>query len=75
MVIDYSETINLFTQLDAYPLPNIDEQINEIATNNVFSTIDLKEAYHQIPLIDSDKAYTAFEAAAQLGSLLGCYLV
>ena len=32
MVIDYSETINLFTQLDAYPLPNIDEQINEIAT-------------------------------------------
>ena len=66
MVIDYSKTINLFSQLDAYPLPKIDEQINEIATNNVFSTIDLKEAYHQIPLSDSDKAYTALEAAGQL---------
>ena len=65
-VIDYSKTINLFTQLDAYSLPKIDEQINEIATNNVFSTIDLKEAYHQIPLSDSDKAYAAFEAAGQL---------
>ena len=49
MVIGYSKTINLFTQFDAYPLPKIDEQINEIATNNVFSTIDLTEAYHQIP--------------------------
>ena len=66
MVIDSCETINLFTQLDAYPLPKIDEQINEIATNNVFSAIDLKEAYHQIPLGDSDKTYTAFEAAGQL---------
>ena len=61
MVIDYSKTINLFTQLDAYPLPKIDEQINEIAGNNVFSTTDLKE-----PLSDSDKGYTAFEAAGQL---------
>ena len=50
MVIDYSKTINLFTQLDAYPLPKIDEQISEISTNNVFSTIDLMEAFHQIPL-------------------------
>ena len=47
-------------------MPKIDEQINEIATNNVFSTIDLKEAYHQIPLSDSDKGYTAFEVAGQL---------
>ena len=52
MLIDYSKTINLFTQLDAYPLPKIDE----IATDNVFSTIDLKEACHQIHLSDSDKA-------------------
>ena len=66
MVIDYCKTINLFTQLDAYSLPKIDEQRNEIATNNVFSTIDLKEAYHKIPLSDSDKAYTAFEAVGQL---------
>ena len=31
MVVDYSQTINKFTLLDAYPLPNIDEQVSEIA--------------------------------------------
>ena len=50
MVIDYSQTINQYTQLDAYPLPRIDDQINELAKNSVFSTIDLKDAYHQIPI-------------------------
>ena len=60
------KTVILFTQLGAYPLPKIDEQINEIATNSVFSTIDAEEAYHQIPLSESDKVYTAFEAADQL---------
>ena len=66
MVISYSKTMNLFTKLDAYPLPKIDEHINDIATNNVFSTINLKEVYYQIPLSDSDKTYTAFEVAGQL---------
>ena len=31
MVIDYSQTINRFTLLDAYPLPRIDDTINAIA--------------------------------------------
>lgn len=66
MVIDYSQTINRFTNLDAYPLPRIDEQINEIAKNRVFSAIDLKDAYYQIPLRNEEKCFTAFEAAGKL---------
>ena len=31
MVVDYSQTVNRFTQLDAYPLPRIGDQINAIA--------------------------------------------
>ena len=62
LVIDYSETINRFTLLDAYPLPRIDETVNAIAQYKVFSTIDLKSAYHQIPISEKDKQYTAFEA-------------
>ena len=31
MVNDYSQTIDRFTNFDAYPLPRIDEQIDEIA--------------------------------------------
>jgi len=66
MCVDYSRTINKFTQLDAYPLPRIDDIANKIAQYNVFSTIDLKSAYHQVPLSDSDKPYTAFEAVGGL---------
>ena len=61
-MIDYSLTINKFTNLDAYPLPKISKMTNQIAQYRVFSTIDLKSAYHQVPLREEDKKFTAFEA-------------
>lgn len=61
LVIDYSQTINRFTLLDAFPLPRIDEMIGEIAKYRMFSTLDLKSAYHQIAIRPRDKLYTAFE--------------
>ena len=66
MVIDYSQAINKFTQLDAYPLPRIDETVNKIAQYRVFSTIDLKSADHQVPIKRSERRYTAFEANTSL---------
>ena len=66
LVIDYSQTINRFTHLDAYPLPRIDDTINKIAQYKVFSTIDLKSAYHQVPIRNEEKKYTAFEANQRL---------
>ena len=47
--------------MDAYPLPKIDEMTIQIAQYRVFSTIDLKSAYHQVSLC-KDKKFTAFEA-------------
>jgi len=35
MCIDYSQTINLFTELDAYPLPRIDDIINKLHKKNL----------------------------------------
>ncbi|XP_046864362.1 uncharacterized protein LOC124458379 [Xenia sp. Carnegie-2017] len=46
LVIDYSETINKFTQLDAYPMPRIDDTVNTVAQYSVFSTVDRRSAYH-----------------------------
>jgi len=81
MVIDYSQTVNRFTHLDAYPLFRIDEQINEIAKAKYYSTVDLKSAYYQVPyystvdlksayyqvpLVKEDREYTAFEANGKL---------
>ena len=62
MVIDYSATINNFTQLDAYPVPNRNELLNKVAQHRVFSTINLKSAYHQVRICKSEQMYTAFEA-------------
>jgi len=66
MVIDYSQTTNRFTYLDEYSLPRIDDQINEIAKCKIYSTLDLKSAYYQIPLAESDREFTAFEANGKL---------
>ena len=66
MCIDYSQTINKFTHLDAYPLPNIEEIISKVAKYKIFSKIDLKSAYHQIPITSENKPFTAFEAAGNL---------
>ena len=66
LVIDYSQTINLYTQLDAYPLPRIEDIVYKVSQFRVFSTIDLRSAYHQIPLPPEDKIYTGFEAAGKL---------
>ena len=50
VVIDYSQTINRFTQLDAYPLPRIEDQVAELSKWKFFSTLELKSAYHQVPV-------------------------
>ena len=63
---DYSQTVNQYTEVDAHPLPRIDDMINNLAKYRVFSTFDLKNAYHQLPICDSDKKYTGFEANGKL---------
>ena len=69
LCVDYSQTINIYTELDAYPLPRIDEMENELAKYSVFSTFDLRSAYHQIKIIESERKYTAFEANGKLYEL------
>ena len=66
MVIDYSTTVNRYTQLDAYPFPNIERLIDAAAQNSYFSKLDLQSAYHQVPLRQEDRPYTAFEVNGRL---------
>ncbi|GFX21450.1 retrovirus-related Pol polyprotein from transposon opus [Trichonephila clavipes] len=70
MVVDYSQTINKYTLLDAYPLPKIEEVILKISKNKIFSKIDLQSAYHQIPIQNSERHYTAFEACGKFYQFL-----
>ncbi len=66
MVIDYSQTVNKYISVDAYPLPRIDTLVQKVANYSVFSTLDLRSAYHQIPIMETERSYTAFEACGRL---------
>ena len=66
LCVDYSQPVDRYTEVDAYPLPRINDMINNLAKYRVFSTYDLKNAYHQLPICDSDKNYTGFEANGKL---------
>ena len=66
MVVDYSQTVNKFTTLGAYFLSKIDELVNKVIQFKIYSTIDFKSAYHQFPIPEKVKIYSAFEADCKL---------
>ena len=66
LCVDYTQTINQYTKIDAYPLQRIDDMINNLAHYKVFSTFDLRNAYHQVPILKDDRKYKGFEANGRL---------
>ncbi|CAA7040908.1 unnamed protein product [Microthlaspi erraticum] len=52
--------INNITINDKYPLPRIDELLDQLRGASWFSKIDLASGYHQIPIKDQDVMKTAF---------------
>ena len=66
MAVDFSQTINRHTKLDAYPVPRIDEMVESLSKYKYFTTLDLSSAYHQIPIAEHERPYTAFEACGKL---------
>ena len=60
MCIDFSQTVNLYTMLDAYPLPTIESIVNEVAKWKYISTLNLKSTYYQIQINPKDRQFTAF---------------
>ena len=48
------------TDRDAYPLPNSDEIFDHLGKAKFFSPLDLYSGFHQIPMQQESKKYTAF---------------
>ena len=57
--IDYRR-LNDLTIKDAYPLPRIDECLNQLAGNSWFSCLDLNSGYWQVEVDENDREKTAF---------------
>lgn len=57
--MDYQK-LNEVTVKDSYPLPRIDDILDQLSGNSWFSTLDLKNGYWQLKIRPEDKEKTAF---------------
>lgn len=54
---DFKVTINPHINANQHPIPNPNELLSRLAGGSVFSTLDLSQAYAQLPLSQSSQRY------------------
>ena len=69
--VDYRE-LNKKTTKEAYPLPRPDEVQDRLSGSMMFSTLDLRSGYWQLPVNPADRRKTAFCPGPGLGLFQFC---
>jgi len=59
LCLDFRQ-LNLVTERPAFPMPNVDELLDQLGEARFFSTIDLGNAYYQVELDKESQIKTAF---------------
>ena len=55
---DYKVTINPSLDIDQYPLPKPDDLFTSLTGGKKFTTLDLTQAYQQMPLVEESQQYS-----------------
>lgn len=63
LVVDFRQ-LNKKILADKFPLPRINDILDQLGRAKYFSTLDLKSGFHQIPLDPEARKYTAFSTAS-----------
>ena len=59
LCVDYRR-LNSLSEADAYPMPQIDEMLDQLGTAQFISTLDLTRGYWQVPVAKEARHKTAF---------------
>ena len=59
ITLDYRK-LNEVTEKDAYPLPNINSSLSQLAGATYFTKLDLSSGYYQVPMEPESQKFTAF---------------
>ncbi|KAL0895777.1 hypothetical protein ABMA27_011827 [Loxostege sticticalis] len=59
LCVDY-RALNRKTKKEHYPLPRIEDQLDLLAGNKLFTSLDLASGYYQIPIAEESRSKTAF---------------
>lgn len=71
MCVDY-RSLNRITLKDNFPLPAIEDCLDYLGNKKYFSTLDLENSFHQVPMHEESIHYTAF--VTPLGQFEFCYM-
>ncbi|CAK1597525.1 unnamed protein product [Parnassius mnemosyne] len=59
LCVDY-RALNSRTKRDHYPLPRIDDLLDQLSGQSLFTSLDLASGYHQIAIAEQSREKTAF---------------
>ena len=63
--VDYRR-LNAITHKDVFPMSRIDDMLDQLSGKKIFTTLDAKLGYWQVPLEETSRSKTAFIASNKL---------